>query len=230
MRVNYKAHQSHSEPVLTRRVVNSLIVQVPTVASLQSLRDVFQLLADGQVVEHGATYTIPNFFLLIVLIPSSFPTSKIPRFLTDKISYQIRIDENVPQCNVQLGRRTTPLTNIQELEMITRHIHEIYISPEVWRYVKNVILGVKRHVAFCFSVSARTSTDLLLGTRIASMLLFGSKFVLPEHVQIVALNLLSFRVLLRSSYEKNNEIDGDEEYSLSIQELESVLVELTKRF
>jgi len=91
-----------------------------------------------------------------------------------------------------------PIFGREDLVVHTTNISQMFLSPQVDKYVRDILAGVRFHpLALAGSASAGAATDLYVAAKTLAYCL-GSKYVAPHHVVHVVERILAHRVWVKS--------------------------------
>jgi MoxR-like ATPase len=155
------------------------------------LEEPFFVLATQNPIESEGTYSLPEAqldrFMLKVLM--TYPS------LEEEIRILDRFSETVPV-------RPSPLLNEQQLRAMQAFTRTIYASPEIKRYVAELVDATRNPETYGLSIgeyiacgaSPRASINLVLTAK-AHALLNGRGYVIPHDIKAVAHSVLRHRII-----------------------------------
>ena len=157
------------------------------------LSDAFFVIATQNPIEQEGTYPLPE--------------AQLDRFLLKlRIGYPGRADERrmaevhgqaVPQLDA-FGLE--PLVGIEFLGSARTAVHQVRIEDGVLDYIVDIVRSTREHAALRCGASPRAVNMLVAASR-ALAATQGMDFVLPDHVQQLAVPLLAHRIVLTPAAE-----------------------------
>jgi len=193
----------HPGPVMTNVLLADEINRtIPrTQASLLESMGEFQVTVDGR------TILLPRPFFVIatqnpIEMDGTFPLpeAQLDRFL-------MRIDLGYPTVDEEVEilerfRERDPLIELKSVITPEKMLEyqqlrsTVRISPEIKRYIAEIVAGTRRHPQVRFGVSPRGSIGLMRSAQ-ALAILRDREYVLPDDVKELAEPVLLHRIILR---------------------------------
>lgn len=161
--------------------------QVSTEGQRWTLDDLFFVIATQNPIESHSTYPLPE--------------AQMDRFMIQlSLGYVSKKDE-VSILLAQMNKH--PLENIKqvisakEVEEVKKFVHGIRISEELMYYIIDIVFETRNAEHVLLGASSRASIALM---RMAQALALSQnmEFVIPEHIQSVAKDVLSHRLMIDS--------------------------------
>ncbi len=158
----------------------------------------FLVCATQNPIEYEGTYPLPEaqldrFMLKIVI---SYPQAEEERAILARVQDGFR-SRNITTANI------TPLLNRGNLAEYLAEIAEVQVTPEIQRYIVQIVRATRSHKHLTLGASPRASINLLLTSK-AYAAIQGRAFVTPDEVKRLAYPILRHRLLIRPE----SEIEG----------------------
>jgi MoxR-like ATPase len=169
--------------------------QVTVDGEARPLGPLFTVFATQNPVEYEGTYPLPEAqldrFLLKVRVP--YPTMESEVAILDL--YAEGFDPELPG-----GATPAPVLGEGELERLRTAVEQVHVSPDVRRYVAEVVRATRNHDGFTLGASPRATVALFRASR-AAALLEGRDFVTPDDVKSLVPAVLRHRVMVAPELE-----------------------------
>jgi len=192
----------HRGPVFTRVLLADEINR----ASPRTQSALLEAMGEGQVSVDGQTYPLEEpFFVVATQNPVEshgtypLPEAQMDRFMLQFSPGYVSAEEEVAILSDQ--ERAHPLDALtscataEELLAVRRAVREVRLSPEVKRYIVELVGRTRGAEGVTLGASPRASLALMAAAR-ALALLDGSGFVSPGHVQELAVCVVAHRLAL----------------------------------
>ncbi len=145
----------------------------------------FMVLATQNPIEHVGTYPLPEaqldrFFLRVNM---GYPTPAEEQVMLDRFTDDSPLEA------------LEAVADAQELTAASRAVLEVFVDPDVARYIITLVGLTRTHPLLMLGGSPRASLALRNAAR-ACAFLAGRDFVLPDDVKAMAIPVLAHRVLL----------------------------------
>jgi MoxR-like ATPase len=146
----------------------------------------FLVVATQNPIELEGTYALPEAQLdrFIMRISVGYPEAD------DELAILLRREERRVDA-VEIERAATR----EEFLALQRHLEDVYVAPDIARYMVDIVRWTRRDPAVQVGASPRGSLALLKLSRAAAAL-DGREFVTPEDVKRIAAIALSHRIIL----------------------------------
>ena len=169
--------------------------QVTVDGEARPLGPLFTVFATQNPVEYEGTYPLPEAqldrFLLKVRVP--YPTMESEVAILDL--YAEGFDPELPG-----GATPASVLGEGELERLRTAVEQVHVSPDVRRYVAEVVRATRNHDGFTLGASPRATAALFRASR-AAALLEGRDFVTPDDVKSLVPAVLRHRVMVAPELE-----------------------------
>lgn len=169
--------------------------QVTVDGEARPLGPLFTVFATQNPVEYEGTYPLPEAqldrFLLKVRVP--YPTMESEVAILDL--YAEGFDPELPG-----GATPASVLGEGELERLRTAVEQVHVSPDVRRYVAEVVRATRNHDGFTLGASPRATVALFRASR-AAALLEGRDFVTPDDVKSLVPAVLRHRVMVAPELE-----------------------------
>lgn len=192
----------HEGPVFT----NILLADEINRASPRTQSALLEAMAEGQISIDGITHRLdPLFFVVATQNPVEFRgTYPLPEAQMDRFAMQFRLgyvapDEEVAILSSQERRHPIedlePCVSVADVLALRAHVASVRISPELKRYVVDVVRETRVVPGVQLGASPRAGLALMKAAQ-ALALLDGQTFVSPDHVQEMAVPVIAHRVIV----------------------------------
>jgi len=173
-------------------------------ATPRTQSSLLEAMQEQQITVDGETYPIPAPFLVIatqnpIELEGTFPLpeAQLDRFLMQlKLGYPGEAEEEQMLLRYQ---REAPMVKLQavvsavEVLALQRQVWEIYLHPDVRRYILTVVRSTREHPAVALGVSPRGTLALFKASQ-ALAALRGRDYVIPSDVQYLCPHVLTHRL------------------------------------
>lgn len=192
----------HQGPIFTNIVLADEINR----ASPRTQSALLEAMGEHQVSVDGQTYTLPELFFVIATqnpIESHgtypLPEAQMDRFMVQFSPGYIPAEEEVAILSDQVKshpiERITSCISADEALALRRLAQDIRISPEIKRYIVELVGETRRQKEVQVGASPRGSIALMKVAQ-ALALLDGDSFVNPDHVREMSIQVLAHRLVL----------------------------------
>jgi MoxR-like ATPase len=189
---------------------NILLADEINRASPKTQSALLEAMQEYQVTLEGDTLELPNPFIVVatqnpIEYEGTFPLpeAQLDRFVVKlHIGYPNREEEQEilerRQRRKQDPISLSPVVTPELFSAMRRCVEEVYIHPDVERYIVGLVAGTREHRQVTIGASPRGSLSLLKLTR-AWAAIHGRSYVLPDDVKQFAHDALSHRIILQPS-------------------------------
>jgi MoxR-like ATPase len=192
----------HEGPVFT----NILLADEVNRASPRTQSALLEAMGEGQVSVDGTTYRLMElFFVIATQNPVEFhgtyplPEAQMDRFMMQtSLGYVAPEEEAAVLCAQEHGHPLDGLdacVSAEEVLALRRRVREVRISPEVRRYIVDLVGSTRTAPDVRLGASPRASLALMKAAQ-AAALMEGRDFVSPEQVQEMAVPVIAHRLVL----------------------------------
>jgi MoxR-like ATPase len=159
--------------------------QVSIDGTVKELRDPFFVIATQNPVDSRGTYPLPEAQMDRFAV----------QFSLGYLSPEAEIDIISHQIEQRSVKQLRPCLSLEDIFTLKQQVQQIRVSPEVKRYVVDLINATRRAEGVQLGASPRGSIALV---KIAQALaLFDDyEFVLPDHIQKIAVSVLAHRLVM----------------------------------
>ena len=159
--------------------------QVSIDGNVKELHDPFFVIATQNPVDSRGTYPLPEAQM------DRFAVQLSLGYLSPEAEIEI-ISQNLGQ---NYSQQLRPCLSVADITTLKQQVQQIRVSPEVKRYVVDLIGATRRAEGVQLGASPRGSIALV---RVAQALaLFdGYEFVLPDQIQEIAVAVLAHRLVM----------------------------------
>ena len=192
----------HSGPIFTQILLADEINR----ASPRTQSALLEAMAEGQVSIEGKTHMLDSlFFVLATQNPVEFRgTYPLPEAQMDRFAVRLSLGYVSPEDEVSIisaQEQRHPLEQIsacvttQEVLYLRQCVKNVRVSPELKRYVVDIVAATRGAPAVQLGAGPRASLAL---THLAQALalIVGDEFVTPEHIREMAVPVLAHRLVL----------------------------------
>jgi MoxR-like ATPase len=166
-----------------------------------------EAMAEGKVSVDGVTYELPKpFFVIATQNPvEQYGTFPLPESQLDRFSMRLSLGYPDKETEISILRGENPLENVAKLSpMVKPHeilatmqqINRFYVSPEVARFVVEIVSRTRNHPDVFLGVSTRGAIHLVSCAK-ALAYCRGRDFVVPEDIIDLAPYCLAHRIIVR---------------------------------
>ena len=196
------AFRFHEGPVFT----NILLADEINRASPRTQSALLEAMAEGQVSVEGSSHPLGDlFFVIATQNPVEFRgTYPLPEAQMDRFAVQCSLGYVVPEEEVAILSAQeqrhpidtlAPCVTIDDVLAVRRSVFGVRMSDELKRYVVDVVRQTRAANGIQLGASPRASLALMKAAQ-ALALLDGGAFVVPEHVQELAVPVLAHRLVI----------------------------------
>jgi MoxR-like ATPase len=193
-------------PVFT----NILLADEINRASPKTQSALLEAMQEYQVTLEGEPLELPNPFVVVatqnpIEYEGTFP---LPEAQLDRFIVKLRIGYPTPEEELEIldrrrQRKVDPISlnavvTLQTFSAMRRLVEDVYIHPDVERYIVDLVTMTRHHRQVVIGVSPRGSLALLKLTR-AWAAIHGRNYVLPDDVKQFARDALCHRIILEPS-------------------------------
>lgn len=185
---------------------NILLADEINRASPRTQSALLESMAEGQVSVEGATHMLDElFFVIATQNPVEFHgTYPLPEAQMDRFALQFSLgyvapDEEVAILSAQEQRHPietlTACVSMEEALELRRRVKDVRASDELKRYAVDIVRETRAAPGVQLGASPRASLALVKAAQ-ALALLDGSEFVVPEHIQDIAVPVVAHRLVI----------------------------------
>ncbi len=166
-----------------------------------------EAMQEGQATVEGETHPLPQPFIVIatqnpIEYEGTFP---LPEAQVDRFLIRLRFgypqpEEEVEILSRRLARKTEevslePVVEAHEILDMRQAVEEVYVDPDLLRYIVDLVARTRRHPSLAVGASPRGSLAVLKMAR-ARAALAGRDYVIPDDIKAVAVPALAHRLIL----------------------------------
>jgi MoxR-like ATPase len=159
--------------------------QVSVDGNLMKLREPFFVIATQNPVDSRGTYPLPE--------------AQMDRFALQFSLGYISTEEEIEILSNQIEQHPInelrPCISIDEIFTLKQQVKQVRVSPELKRYVVDIVNATRHAEGVQLGASPRGSIALMKIAQ-ALALFDGYAFVLPEHIQEIALSAIAHRLVM----------------------------------
>ncbi len=185
---------------------NILLADEINRASPRTQSALLEAMAEGQVSVEGATHRLDElFFVIATQNPVEFRgTYPLPEAQMDRFALQFALgyvapEEEVAVLSAQAQRHPletlTACVSMDEALELRRRVKDVRVSDELKRYAVDIVRETRGAPGVQLGASPRASLALVKAAQ-ALALLDGGAFVVPEHVQEIAVPVVAHRLVI----------------------------------
>jgi MoxR-like ATPase len=158
----------------------------------------------------GDTHALPHPFIVVatqnpIEYEGTFP---LPEAQLDRFIAKLRVGYPKPEEEREILERRlrrkdddiplSPVVTAQDFLSMRRLVEDMYVDPDVQRYIVDIVTKLRHHRQVVIGASPRGSLALVKLARAWAAIL-GRKFVLPDDVKLFAQDALAHRLILEPS-------------------------------
>src|SRR3989442_1369729 len=185
---------------------NVLLADEINRASPRTQSALLEAMAEGQVSVEGRTLRLAElFFVIATQNPVEFRgTYPLPEAQMDRFAIQFALgyvapEEEVAMLSAQAQRHplddVTPCVSTDDVLQLRRSVREVRVSDELKRYAVDLVRETRTVPGVQLGASPRASLALVKAAQALALLDVGA-FVVPEHVQELAVPVLAHRLVI----------------------------------
>ena len=185
---------------------NILLADEINRASPRTQSALLEAMAEGQVSVEGATHKLDElFFVIATQNPVEFrgtyplPEAQMDRFALHFALGYVAPEEEVAILSAQEQRHPietlTACVSLEEALELRRRVRDVRASDELKRYAVDIVRETRAAPGVQLGASPRASLALVKAAQ-ALALLDGSEFVVPEHIQDIAVPVVAHRLVI----------------------------------
>ncbi len=185
---------------------NILLADEINRASPRTQSALLEAMAEGQVSIEGTTHRLDElFFVIATQNPVEFRgTYPLPEAQMDRFALQCALgyvapEEEVAILSAQAQRHPidalSPCISMEEALELRRRVKDVRVSDELKRYAVDIVQATRAAPGVQLGASPRASLALMKAAQ-ALALLDGGDFVLPEHIQEIAVPVIAHRLVI----------------------------------
>jgi MoxR-like ATPase len=189
---------------------NILLADEINRASPKTQSALLEAMQESQVSLEGDTLELPDPFIVVatqnpIEYEGTFP---LPEAQLDRFVVKLQIGYPNPEEEQEILKRRgqrkvdsillDPVVTPQTFSAMRRLVEEVYIHPDVERYIVDLVSMTRHHRQVVIGVSPRGSIALLKLSR-AWAAIHGRNYVLPDDVKQFAHDALCHRIILEPS-------------------------------
>src|SRR5213083_1895901 len=196
------AFHFHEGPIFT----NVLLADEINRASPRTQSALLEAMAEGQVSVEGTSYRLAElFFVIATQNPVEFRgTYPLPEAQMDRFAVQLSLgyvapEEEVAILSAQAQRHPidtlTACVSVDDVLAVRRRAFGVRMSDELRRYAVDLVRATRALAGVQLGASPRASLALVKAAQ-ALAFLDGGAFVVPEHVQELAVSVIAHRLVI----------------------------------
>ena len=194
----------HQGPIFT----NILLADEINRASPRTQSALLEAMAEGQVTVEGKSSKLDEmFFVIATQNPVEFRgTYPLPEAQMDRFAMQFSLGYVEPNAEVAIlsaQEKRHPIDAIgacvtkDEISALRQQVKDVRISDELKRYSVDIVRATRTAPGVQLGASPRASLSLMKAAQ-ALALMDGKEFVMPEHIQELAVPVVAHRVAVDS--------------------------------
>ncbi|KAF7721929.1 hypothetical protein EC973_003917 [Apophysomyces ossiformis] len=199
-RSRWPDHDEHLKRAAgTNRLAQSLIIQRLDEANEPIQAALLELIITKELRISNVRYNIPKpHFLLIVILPQDYDCRTIATPLLDRFFVSYSFDGDMIQhttmrsSSSSSGRRAACMKT-EEIKSLAEQATRVYISIDVSRFIRDIVVGLRTHPLVQGGLTARASQDLVSVTKTLAAI-FRQDYLTPDLVSIAAEKVFGHRL------------------------------------
>lgn len=192
----------HEGPIFTHILLADEINR----ASPRTQSALLEAMAEGQVSVDGRIHQLGSlFFVIATQNPiESRGTYPLPEAQMDRFALQFKLGYVDPELEVGImtdqGKGhpldgIMPCVGMEDILKMKEHLERVRLSDELKRYMVDLVTATRTYRGVQLGASPRASLALMKTAR-ALALFDGHDFVMPEHIQEIAVSVISHRIVM----------------------------------
>jgi MoxR-like ATPase len=189
---------------------NILLADEINRASPKTQSALLEAMQEHQVTLEGDTHALPHPFIVVatqnpIEYEGTFP---LPEAQLDRFIAKLHVGYPKPEEEQEILERRlqrkddavtiSPVVTAQDFLSMRRLVEDIYVDPDVQRYIVDLVIKLRHHRQVVIGASPRGSLALVKLAR-AWAAIQGRDFVLPDDVKLFAQDALAHRLILEPS-------------------------------
>ena len=192
----------HKGPIFTNILLSDEINR----ASPRTQSALLEAMAENQVTIEGNTYRFDDiFFVIATQNPVEFRgTYPLPEAQMDRFALKFSLGYVAPEQEVAMLSSQeirhpiediSACVSVEDVLDLRRNVKKVRISDELKRYIVDVVGATRTAPGIQLGASPRASLALIKAAQ-AVALLNGGGFVIPEHIQEIAVHVIAHRTVI----------------------------------
>lgn len=192
----------HKGPIFTNILLSDEINR----ASPRTQSALLEAMAENQVSIEGKTYRFDNiFFVIATQNPVEFRgTYPLPEAQMDRFALKFSLGYVAPEQEVAILSSQeirhpiediSACVSVEDVLQVRRNVKEVRISEELKRYIVDIVGATRGAPGIQLGASPRASLSLIKAAQ-AVALYDGRDFVIPEHIQEIAVHAIAHRIVV----------------------------------
>ncbi len=190
----------HQGPVFT----DILLADEINRASPRAQSALLEAMGEKQVSLDGVKHELDDlFFVIATQNPIDFHgTYPLPEAQMDRFAMRFSLgyvtpEEEVNILSSQSTKNIAPCVNRQDIQRLRQAVQAIRVSEELKRYIVDIVTATRSTAGILMGASPRASLSLMKTAQ--ALALFDEQlFVLPEHIQEIAVSVIAHRLKIDS--------------------------------
>ncbi|CAG8627581.1 2638_t:CDS:2, partial [Dentiscutata erythropus] len=188
---SYSPHNSAS-----RKLAQAVIIESLSYANEIIFAFLLEILANKEVNDKSTTFYLPKPFLIVALLPESYPRHSLPNQLIDRFFLSHMYEGIIGFGKSPIVSRRNPMIRETEIEKLSKDMDNVSVHNDMQRYMRDIVVGLRTHRVVNRGITARASTDLVTLVK-ALAAVFQRNYVTPELVIFASEKVFSHRIILR---------------------------------
>ncbi|CAG8566851.1 13308_t:CDS:2 [Cetraspora pellucida] len=188
---SYPPHNSAS-----RKLAQAVIIESLSNANEIIFAFLLEILAHKEVIDKSTTFYLPKPFLIVALLPETYPRHSLPNQLMDRFFISYLYEGIIGFGKSQIINRRNPMIKESEIEKLSKDMDNVSVQNDMQRYMRDIVVGLRTHRIVKRGITARASTDLVTFVK-ALAAVFQRNYVTPELVLFASEKIFSHRIILR---------------------------------
>ncbi|CAG8531485.1 754_t:CDS:2 [Dentiscutata heterogama] len=188
---SYSPHNSAS-----RKLAQAVIIESLSYANEIIFAFLLEILANKEVNDKSTTFYLPKPFLIVALLPESYPRHSLPNQLIDRFFLSYMYEGIIGFGKSPIVNRKNPMIREMEIEKLSKDMDNVSVHTDMQRYMRDIVVGLRTHRVVKRGITSRASTDLVTLVK-ALAAVFQRNYVTPELVIFASEKVFSHRIILR---------------------------------
>lgn len=192
----------HKGPIFTNILLSDEINR----ASPRTQSALLEAMAENQVSIEGKTYRFDSiFFVIATQNPVEFRgTYPLPEAQMDRFALKFSLGYVAPEQEVAILSSQefkhpiediSACVSVEDVLHVRRNVKEVRVSEELKRYIVDIVGATRSALGIQLGASPRASLSLIKAAQ-AVALFEGGDFVVPEHIQEIAADVIAHRIVI----------------------------------
>lgn len=188
---------------------NLVLVDEINRASAKTQSALLEVMEETQVTLDGKTHCVPSPFMVIAtqnpieyMGTSPLPEAQLDRFMMRISLGYLSKDEEIQMLDRFMQKnpidQISAVLSKQNLLELQKAANNINVSPQVKKYIVDIIHQTRQHPQVSLGASTRASLSLMRAAQ-ALALINSKDYVSPDEIKLLAVPVLAHRIILKKN-------------------------------